>query len=173
MDSPSNPTFTDGIIFLRPLTPEDAAAHLAGEDEEMAKWVSGGRSTMATVQAFIARSQESWRNGGSRRPFGIFDSATGKLIGFIEVNQSPALETHQVNVSYGIFREWRGRGLVVKAIDLVEKYLRAATNTRQVVLKVSAANTASLRVAEKAGFIFIGIFHEAEGDFVRYVRDID
>lgn len=151
---------------------EDAADHLAGEDDEMAKWVSGGRSTMASVRAFIDRSQQSWRNGGPRRPFGIFDSATGKLIGLIEVNQSPALETHQVNVSYGIFREWRGRGLVLRAIDLVEKYLRAAINTRQMVLKVSAANVASLRVAEKARFTFIGTLHEADGDFMRYVRDV-
>jgi len=50
---------TDGIIFLRPLGAEDAVAHLAGE-EEMARWVSGGRSTPASVEAFIRNNQESW-----------------------------------------------------------------------------------------------------------------
>lgn len=49
----------DSVIFLRPLHMEDAAAYLAGEDDEMAKWVSGGRSTLATVKAFIENSQES------------------------------------------------------------------------------------------------------------------
>jgi len=35
------PSLTDGVIQLRPLTQADAAAHLAGEDEEMgemAQW---------------------------------------------------------------------------------------------------------------------------------------
>ncbi|HMD41276.1 MAG TPA: hypothetical protein VKH15_18460 [Candidatus Acidoferrum sp.] len=42
MDSNSNdPRLTDGLIFLRPLSAEDAADHLAGEDDEMAKWLSG------------------------------------------------------------------------------------------------------------------------------------
>jgi hypothetical protein len=31
------PRLTDGVMQLRPLTQADAAAHLAGEDEEMAK----------------------------------------------------------------------------------------------------------------------------------------
>jgi hypothetical protein len=57
MNSPNAPALTDGIIFLRPLTPEDAADHLAGEDEEMVKWVSGGRSTLATVEAFFQNNQ--------------------------------------------------------------------------------------------------------------------
>jgi hypothetical protein len=49
---------TDGVIFLRPLHPEDALDHLAGEDDEMAKWLSGGRSTLATVQGYIASCEE-------------------------------------------------------------------------------------------------------------------
>jgi hypothetical protein len=63
------PKLMDGVIFLRPQTAKDAADHLAGEDEEMAKWVSGGRGTPATVETFIRNNQESWRNGGPRRSF--------------------------------------------------------------------------------------------------------
>ena len=36
---------TDGMIFLRLLRLEDAADHLAGEDEEMARWLNGWRGT--------------------------------------------------------------------------------------------------------------------------------
>jgi hypothetical protein len=32
---------SDGTIFLRPLHPGDAADHLAGENDAMAKWLSG------------------------------------------------------------------------------------------------------------------------------------
>jgi hypothetical protein len=52
--TPAGPILTDGVVFLRPLTAEDAAEHLAGEDEEMAKWLSGGRSTLENVQALQA-----------------------------------------------------------------------------------------------------------------------
>jgi len=113
------PKLTDGVIFLRPLNTEDAAEHLAGEDGEMAKWVSGGRSTPASVEAFIRNNQESWRVGGPRRAFGIFDCASNRLAGFIEVNVARLAGPGQVNISYGVFRQWRRQGLALRAIDLM------------------------------------------------------
>jgi hypothetical protein len=61
------PSLNDGVIQLRPLTQADAAAHLSGEDDEMAKWLSGGCSTAATVQTAIDKFEEQWRTGGPRR----------------------------------------------------------------------------------------------------------
>jgi RimJ/RimL family protein N-acetyltransferase len=172
MNWPETPKLTDGVIFLRPLNAEDAPDHLAGEDEEMAKWVSGGRSTPATVEAFIQNSQENWRSGGPRRVFGVFDCVANRLNGFIEVNLARLVEPGQVNVSYGVFRQWRRRGLAMRAIDLMAEYLRTATEARQIVLRIAPANIASLKLAQKAGFTFRGLFDEPEGRMVRYVRDI-
>jgi RimJ/RimL family protein N-acetyltransferase len=166
------PKLTDGVISLRPLNAEDAADHLAGEDDEMAKWVSGGRSTLATVETFIRNNQENLRSGGPRRAFGIFDCVSNRLLGFIEVNLARLVEPGQVNVSYGVFRQWRRLGAAVRAIDLMDEYLRTATEARQMVLRIAPANSASLKLAEKAGFIFCGLFDEPEGSMVRYVRDI-
>jgi RimJ/RimL family protein N-acetyltransferase len=167
-----HPKLTDGVIFLRPLTAEDAADHLAGEDEEMAKWVSGGRSTPATVEAFIRNSQENWRSGGPRRAFGVFDCVTNRLVGFIEANLTLLFEPGQVSVSYGVFRQWRRQGLALRAIDLMDEYLRTTTGARQIVLRIAPANTVSLKLAEKAGFTLRGLFDESGGPMVRYVRDI-
>lgn len=161
----------DGVIFLRPLHVEDATAYLAGEDEEMAKWVSGGRSTLATVKAFIENSRESWRCSGPRRPFGIFDCRTNCVIGFIEMNLA-LLEPGQVNISYGIFRDYRGQGLVKRAIELVAEYLQSATDARQMVLQIAPANTRSLKVAEKAGFVYVGVFDTPGGRLARYIRNL-
>jgi RimJ/RimL family protein N-acetyltransferase len=172
MNSLNIPRLTDGVIFLRPLAAEDAADHLAGEDEEMSKWVSGGRSTPATVEAFIRNSQENWRSGGPRRAFGVFDCVSHRLVGFIEVNLARLVEPGQVNVSYGVFRQWRRQGLALRAIDLMEEYLRTATEARQMVFRIAPANTASLKLAKKASFTFRGLFDEPEGRMVRYVRDI-
>lgn len=166
------PKLTDGVIFLRPLNPEDAADHLAGEDDEMAKWVSGGRSTPATVETFIRKSQESWRSGGPRRAFGIFHCVSNRLVGFIEVNLARVVEPGQVNVSYGVFREWRRQGVALRALDLMDEYLRTVTETRQMVLRIAPANIASVKLAERAGFTFCGLFDEPEGRMARYVRNI-
>ncbi|MGB9120026.1 MAG: GNAT family protein [Candidatus Angelobacter sp.] len=164
------PRLTDGVIFLRPLGGEDAADHFAGEDEEMAKWVSGGRSTPATVEAFIRNNQESWRSGGPRRAFGVFDCASNRLAGFIEVNLARLVDPGQVNVSYGVFPQWRRQRVALRAINLMDEYLRTATEARQMVLRIALANIASLKVAEKAGFTFCGLFDEPEGRMARYVR---
>ena len=119
------PSLSDGVIQLRPLTQADAAAHLAGEDEEMAKWLSGGRSTAATVHTAIDKFEEQWHTGGPRRAFGVFDCSNDQLIGFVEANLELLGNPAEVNVSYGIFFPWRGRGLAWRAIDLVAEDLAA------------------------------------------------
>ena len=164
---------TDGVIFLRPLHLGDAVDHLAGDDEEMAKWLGGGRSTLATVEGYITSCAEHWRTNGPRRAFGIFDCPTNRLIGSIEANLAYRLEPvapGQVNVSYGVFPGWRGRGIAGRALDLMSLYLRSFTDLHQMVVRVACENTASLRVVEKAGFQFLGIFDEPEGRMARYAR---
>jgi RimJ/RimL family protein N-acetyltransferase len=168
----NTPRLTDGVIFLRPQTIEDAADHLAGEDEEMAKWANGGRSTLSTVEAFIRNNQDNWQTGGPRRSFGVFHCASNRLIGFIEVNLARVVNPGEVNVSYGVFPQWRRKGLALRAIDLMDQYLRTATEARQIVLRIFPANTASLKLAEKAGFTFQGLFGEPEGRMARYVREL-
>jgi RimJ/RimL family protein N-acetyltransferase len=164
---------TDGVVSLRPPRQENAADHLAGEDHEIAKWLSGGRSTMATVQSYIKSCEENWRGDGPRRAFGIFDCATNRLIGSIEANLAyPLLEPTQANVSYGVFSSWRGKGIALRALRLMGNYLKGVNGMRQMVLRISCENAASLRVAEKSGFQFLGIFEEPEGRTVRYAFDL-
>jgi len=161
---------TDGVIFLRPLQLGDAADHLAGEDEEMAKWLSGGRSTLATVEAYILRCQENWQSDGPLRAFGIFDSGTGQLIGSIEANLAYRSVPGQLNVSYGVFPGWRGKGVAQRALDLMSSHLGNSTELSQMVVRIACENAASLRVIEKAGFQFLGIFDEPHGRMARYAR---
>jgi len=88
------------------------------------------------------------------------------------VNLARLINPGEVNVSYGIFPQWRRKGLAVRAIDLMDQYLRTATEVRQIVLRIFPENTASLKLAEKAGFTFHGLFDEPEGRMARYVRAI-
>jgi RimJ/RimL family protein N-acetyltransferase len=172
MERPPLPSLTDGVIKLRPLTQADAADHLAGEDEDMAKWLSGGRSTAATVQNAIDKFEEQWCTGGPRRAFGVFDCGNDQLIGFAEANLELLGNPAEVNVSYGIFPPWRGRGLAGRAVELVAEYLRSATEAKRIILQIEPENGRSIRVAEKAGFARVEMPEGAEGQRVRYMRKL-
>ena len=163
---------TDGVIFLRPLRLEDAADHLAGEDEEMARWLNGGRSTLEAVQAFIRSCEEQWRTNGTRRAFGVFDCSTHRLIGSIEANLAYRRVPGQVNVSYGVFPGWRGKGVAQRALNLMSSYLKSSTELREMIVRIASENTASVRVVEKTGFRLLGIFDEPDGPMARYARDL-
>jgi RimJ/RimL family protein N-acetyltransferase len=163
---------TDGVVFLRPLELQDAPEHLAGEDDEMARWVSGGHSALANVQRYITLSQENWQMNGPIRAFGVFDCASEKLIGSIEANLAYRLVPGQVNISYGVFPGRRRKGIARRALELMGSYLKHATDVRQMVLRIECANEASRRTAERCGFEFVGIFEEPTGMMARYVRPI-
>ncbi len=58
-------------MVLRPLTMDDAAAHLAGEDSEFSTRLRGGVRTEETVRRHMERSQVLWRDGGAIFAFAI------------------------------------------------------------------------------------------------------
>lgn len=60
-------TLNDGVVAPRPLREEDATDHLAGEDAELVRWLSGGPGTEETVRSYIARARQMWpRRAGVR-----------------------------------------------------------------------------------------------------------
>jgi RimJ/RimL family protein N-acetyltransferase len=139
---------------------------------QIAKWLSGGRSTLPTVQGYITSCEEHWRTGGSLRAFGIFDCASNQLIGSIEANLAYRSVPGEMNVSYGVFPDWRGKGIAGRALHLLSSYLRSSTEVRQMVVRITSENSPSLRVMEKAGFKFLGIFDEPAGRMARYALDL-
>jgi hypothetical protein len=80
----------------------------------------------------------------ARRAFGVFDCASNRLAGFIEVNLARLVEPGQVNISYGVFRQWRRQGVALRSINLMGEYLRTATQARQMVLRIAPGGTLHL-----------------------------
>lgn len=153
---------SDGVILLRPLKAGDGPAHLVGEDEAIAAYLSGGKSSEETVISYIERSLDDWRNNGPKRAFGIFTCADASLIGSVEADlSSPTLQPGQVNISYSVFSEWRRQGIAVRAVRLMCEYLRTGTNAHEAIIRTAPGNHASAKVAEKAGFRFQGIRYES------------
>jgi RimJ/RimL family protein N-acetyltransferase len=147
---------SDGEVTLSPLTLSDVDDHLAGEDDALARWLNGGRGTHETVEAHLRRCTREWEADGPIRAFGIRIGALAMLAGTVEVQfDQPYLAADQVNISYGIYPAWRGRGLAARAVQLACQHAIARGASRAVI-RTDARNPASAAVARRAGFVHLG-----------------
>ena len=168
---------TDGVVVLTPFNMEDAEEHLDGEDIEMEKWVSGGKSTIDTVRNWIKRSQESWKKDGPCFTFAIRNAESNQLIGMIEANTDlkniEGIKEGDANIAYGLYPRARGKGYTVRSINLMSKFLRTK-GIKRFVIRVDPQNTKSLTVPIRCGFIKTGeILTKKEGILIVFVRGID
>ncbi|MEU4172286.1 GNAT family N-acetyltransferase [Streptomyces sp. NPDC026665] len=164
---------SDGIITLSPLHPGDAEAHLAGEDEALVRWLSGGPGTREGVEAYIRHCQEQWDTSGPLRAFGIRVGTDEALAGTIDLRfTAEGLSPGQVNVAYGLYPCWRGRGLATRAVLLASRYA-ASEGGQEVVIRVEPQNAASASVARRAGFTPGKHVHGEDGTQLDwYIRDL-
>ncbi|AJT42937.1 hypothetical protein UM93_06665 [Psychromicrobium lacuslunae] len=140
----------DRELVLSALSLQDAAAHLAGEDAELVRWLNGGVGTSVTVEAFIRRSLQHWERGGPILAFGIREDSV--LAGTLEIQfEQAGLPEHAVNISYGLYPGFRGRGLASRAVCLACAYAGRLGATTAII-KVEPENLASLAVAVRSGF---------------------
>lgn len=158
---------SDGVIAIRPLRLEDAAAHLAGEDAETVRWLSGGVSDIAGIRSWIERSTRHWRDGGPTFVFGIWQISPRTLVGMIEANtnhrQLDAVPEDGANISYGLHSQARRRGYMPRALALLENFLRDL-GVGVAVIRVDPENDASLRVPGRSGFVFQETITSSQGD---------
>ncbi len=144
---------TDGVITLRCLAEHDAEAHLAGEDDDLIRWLSGGRGSLDRLLPWIRQNREQWATDGPRRNFGVFDVASNTLVGNAEAHLDQAgLEPGAVNISYGVFPAWRGQGIALRAVTLILHWLQTQPSRTTAVIRVAPGNTYSLRIPETLGF---------------------
>jgi RimJ/RimL family protein N-acetyltransferase len=153
------PCLGDTVVHLDALLDADVPAHLTGEDDASVRWLTEGHvSTAASTRAWIERSLAGWAGTGSssQRPLALRDAATGALAGMVEYNLDRAglgLEAGEVNVSYQVYPQFRGRGFAVRAVNLIVEHLIGEPGVRVLVLRVEDGNEASMRVAARAGFV--------------------
>ncbi|MEU5840198.1 GNAT family N-acetyltransferase [Streptomyces diacarni] len=164
---------SDGMITLSPLRLDDAEAHLAGEDEQLVRWLSGGPGTREGVEAYIRHCQEQWDTSGPLRAFGIRVGIDETLAGTIDLRfTAEGLSLGQVNVAYGLYPSWRGRGLATRAVLLVSRYA-ASEGGKEAVIRVDPENAASASVARRAGFTPGRRTHGEDGTRLDwYIRDL-
>jgi RimJ/RimL family protein N-acetyltransferase len=151
----ANVRLSDGVVTLSPLVLDDVAAHLAGEDDELERWLSGGSSTRDGVEDYVRECQRRWASGGwPMYNFGVRYGADEVLVGTIDVQFELAfLEVGQANLAYGIYPAWRRRGIATRAVRLACEHA-LSVGASEVVIRVDPDNPASAAVARRAGFAY-------------------
>jgi RimJ/RimL family protein N-acetyltransferase len=170
---------TDGVVELRPLTVLDAAEHLAGEDEELTRWLNGGLGTCAGCLDWLRRCEESWAVGGPVFAFGIRNVHKEILLGTVELRVGETyLEPGQASISYGLYPQARGHGVAMRACGLAFTFAVRALTTApwtiaEVVAHIDPFNAGSLRVAHRAGFQHVDSCVGAGAAWELFVMDLD
>ncbi|GIG69812.1 GNAT family N-acetyltransferase [Phytomonospora endophytica] len=169
------PTLTDGLVTLSPLGPADAEAHFAGEDDELVRWLSGGRSTLDGVRDYIGLCVRRWAELAPHRAFAVRVGAEPVLAGTLDVQfelPHPILAPGQANLAYGLYPRWRGRGIAARAVVLACAYA-AGEGATQAVIRADPDNPRSSAVAHRTGFTFQRRLVEPDGERLDwFVRDL-
>jgi RimJ/RimL family protein N-acetyltransferase len=162
------PVLCDGDIVLDGLTMEDADAHAAGEDDEMARrfgWYPN-RSTVEGVRAYLAANATAWRDGSPRRAWAIRLAATRVLVGGCEIRLK---DHHSAQMSWWVFPNYRRQGIASRAVRLVANYASGHLDICQLEAFIALDNSGSRGVARNAGFSPAELVLDGEQYMLRHV----
>ena len=141
----------DGDLLLRPPAESDASAVTAAcQDEELARFIPYFPSPYREADAVDWIS--SVNKGGLAKTFLIVDVPSGDVLGAIEVRLGEV-----GSIGYWVRKQARGRGIATTATRLLSRWAVTEGDVERLELTTHPENTASQRVAEKAGFTREGV----------------
>lgn len=152
------PTLRDGDLVLRPPRPADAVAVTAAcQDPEIARWTGvPSPYSRAHADAYIAASAADAHAGRGVALLAV-DGDSGALLGSFGLMELGA-EPGYGELGYWVAAEARGRGVATRGIRLLAGWAQRELGLTRLEILVHRDNTASRRVAEKAGFRATGEF---------------
>jgi ribosomal-protein-alanine N-acetyltransferase len=172
---PATP-LSDGTILLRPWTEQDLPAlEQASHDPYIPATTSvPSPYTHAEALKWLERQQQRvLENVGL--PFCIADAQTDEPMGFIGLWLS-TLSQGRASFGYWIIPNARQRGIASAALRLLSRWTFEQLPVARLELWVEPWNTASQRVAERAGFLREGVLHsyieveKTRRDVIMYAR---
>jgi len=170
MSTPENSLegmLTDGRVIVRPLRNADAhdIAAAVGAGESAVWEPAPGPYTVERALAIVHEFEQGLRKM-EKAAFAIVDAATGEFVGSAVLLAGPPPTVagddplpvwlavpDAVEIAYWVRQEARGRGFASRAVRLLALWALDQLRLRCVWLEVDPDNFASLRVAEKAGFV--------------------
>lgn len=140
---------TAGAVRLRPWRPEDLEQLWAAfQDPEIRLWNGGGVVTREDAVALLGRRAGRYPDHVS---WAVVEPASGELLGSVSLHSIDVVAT-DAEVGYWTAPAARGRGVASAAVAAVCRWAFEVLPVDRIELCHAVENTASGRVAEKAGF---------------------
>jgi [ribosomal protein S5]-alanine N-acetyltransferase len=169
-------TLAAGRQVLRPFEASDAAdVHVVWNDEEYLRFAPVGlryaNGSLEEAVEWCTNSAEQGRAAGRGIAFaGIADGRLVCQVGLFGPDWTKMIaEIHYWTAPWA-----RGRGYAAEAAKAVARWALAEREFARITLQAVTENTASLRVAERAGFVFEGVLRNGalsqagRGDYAVY-----
>jgi RimJ/RimL family protein N-acetyltransferase len=96
------------------------------------------------------------REDGTRAGFAIVDQRDGRFVGLAALVTIDR-DAQEAEAGYIVSPEARGRGVAVRALRLLSDWALDELELERLELRITAENTASIRVAERCGFLRDGV----------------
>lgn len=152
------PRLTDGVVTLRPHRSDDAEAlHEQAADAVMLRWTTvPDPSTLESARQFATEIiPDGWRSD-REWAFAVEapdDDGRPRFVGTVSLRNE---REGRAEVAYGAHPWARGRGYVVRALDLLLRWGFDQQGLRTVIWWANTGNWASRKVAWRLGFSFDG-----------------
>lgn len=147
---------SSGPFQLRPFVHDDIPAFTDAVRESTSTvgkwmtWATSGYSADDAASWFLHCHQE--RERGSSHEFGIFDAASGQLVGGCGLNQFNVVNGF-CNLGYWVRESWQRRGAALAAIRALTRHGFSALGLGRIEIVVAAGNSPSLSLAAKSGAV--------------------
>lgn len=154
-------TITDGEITLAAYSADDAGTHFGAEDEEMRHRFPAPRlATRESTKAAVARWIAGHEAGG---PYAYAIKLQARsLVGGCELRIATESTAY---ISYWIFSQFRRKGYATQAVGLLGR-VACILGIRRLEAHIDRDNYPSLRVIERAGFVYNGLAKDQDADGV-------
>jgi RimJ/RimL family protein N-acetyltransferase len=153
---PPSPALADDAIRLEPLDERFVAdfQRLIEDPEVVRNTRVPSDATAAFAPGWVGRYVDGWEDG-SRAGFAIL-APDGTFLGFggiVDLN----LDARQGEIGYVVAAEARGRGVARRALRLITDWALDGLGLERVELHIDPENLASIRVAERCGYVREGV----------------
>ena len=148
IEPPARP-LTDGVVTVRLRRVEDVdSIARASRDPDTRRWLEDLPMDEAARDSSLERVRLAWREGRAA-PMVVADAHTDEAVGLVNLQ----FRDRGTTIAYSVFPDNRGKGIWPRAVELVVAWAFDDLGLAELLLEAHQDNAASIRVAQKAGFV--------------------